>query len=337
MPPTSKKINRIAEDISKMKVRGAGRIARYAAEALLLTAQQSTARNPVALVRDLESSAKLLLSTRPTAVSLPNSIRYVMFRVKEAQNKNAKLEKLRSLAIETAGEFIRNSEMAVEHIGEIGARRIEDGDSIMTHCNSSAVTAVLKTALKQGKNFKAFVCETRPRFQGRITAKTLSDLGIQTSLIVDGATRFFMTKMDKAIVGADAVAANGAVVNKIGTSMVALAAHESRVLFFVAAETYKFSPETALGQTVEIEERDSSEILPKEALRRMPKVRVRNPAFDVTPPEYIDLIITEKGIIPPQASIMIIQQEFGSMKASDLMEYQTHGSAGVRAPKRKNT
>jgi ribose 1,5-bisphosphate isomerase len=337
MPPTSEKINRIAKDISEMRIRGAGRIARYAAEALLLTAQRSTAKNPAALVRELESSAKLLLSTRPTAVSLPNSIRYVMFRVKEAQKKNAKLEELRSLAIESASEFIRNSERAVQRIGEIGARRIEDGDSIMTHCNSSAVTAILKTALKQGKNFRVFVCETRPRFQGRITAKTLSDLGIQTSLIVDGAARFFMTKMDKAIVGADAVAANGAVVNKIGTSMVALAAHESRVLFFVAAETYKFSPETVLGQTVEIEERGSSEILSKEALRRMPKIEVRNPAFDVTPPKYIDLIITEKGIIPSQASIMIIQQEFGSMKDADPMEYQTHSPAGEREPKRKNT
>jgi ribose 1,5-bisphosphate isomerase len=337
MPPTAKEINRIAENISRMKIRGAGKIARYAAEALLLTAKQSTTKNAAALVRELESSAKLLLSTRPTAVSLPNSIRYVMFRVKEAQKKNARVEELRSLAIETATEFIRNSERAVERIGEIGARRIEDGDLIMTHCNSSAVTAVLKTAFKRGKSFKVFVCETRPRFQGRITAKTLSDLGIPTSLIVDGAARFFMAKMDKAVVGADAVAANGAVVNKIGTSMVALAAHESRVLFFVAAETYKFSPETVLGQTVEIEERDSSEILSKGALRRMPKIKVRNPAFDVTPSEYIDLIITEKGIIPPQASIMIIQQEFGSMKAADLMEYQTHSSAGERESKRKNT
>jgi ribose 1,5-bisphosphate isomerase len=129
--------------------------------------------------------------------------------------------------------------------------------------------------------------------------------------------------MDKAIVGADAVAANGAVVNKIGTSMVALAAHESRVLFFVAAETYKFSPETMLGRLVRIEERGVSEVISERELKRMPKVNVRNPAFDVTPPDYIDLIITERGIIPPQAAIMVIQEEFGSITRDELIKYQT--------------
>jgi len=322
--PTNERIARIARDISKMKIRGAGKIAKLAAESLLITAKQSTTRNPKTLVKELEVSARLLLSTRPTAVSLPNSIRYVMFRVREAHKRGVGVDGLRSLAVEAATEFIRNSERAIERIGEIGARRIESGDLIITHCNSAAVTAVLKTALNQGKRFKVFVCETRPRFQGRITAKTLSDLGIQTSLIVDGAARFFMAKMDKAFVGADAVAANGAVVNKIGTSMVALAAHESRVLFFVAAETYKFSPETMLGQLVKIEERSPSEIMSKGKLKSMPKIKVRNPAFDVTPPEYIDLIVTERGIIPPQAAIIIIQEEFGSITAQDLTEYQTY-------------
>ena len=323
----NEKVKEIARDIKRMKIRGAGKIAKYAAEALLITAQHSKAKKSSTLVKELEASAKLLLNTRPTAVSLPNSIRYIMFRVREAQKRKVELKDLRQLTIKTATAFIENSTKAVERIGEIGARRIEDGDAIITHCNSAAVTAVLETAFNQGKRFQVFVCETRPRFQGKITAKALSDIGIPASLIVDGAARFFMAKMDKAIVGADAVAANGAVVNKIGTSMVALAAHESRVLFFVAAETYKFSPETMLGQLVKIEERDSSEVTPEKELKRMPNVTVQNPAFDVTPPEYIDLIITERGIISPQAAIMIIQEEFGSITADELMEYQTYSLA----------
>ncbi len=331
MPEPNKKVKEIARDISRMRIRGAGKIARSAAEALLTTAQQSKAKNSTNLVKELETSARLLLSTRPTAVSLSNSIRYVMVRVKEAQKDKMELRGLRQLVVETAIDFIENSKNAVKRIGEIGARRIEDGDAIMTHCNSSVVTAVLKTAFNQGKNFRVFVCETRPRFQGIITAKTLSALGIPTSLIVDGATRFFMAKMDKAIVGADAVAANGAVVNKIGTSMVALAAHESRVLFFVAAETYKFSPETMLGQLVKIEERSSAEIISEGKLRQMPKVTVRNPSFDITPSEYIDLIITEKGIVPPQAALMIIQKEFGIIAVEELMEYQTYNFANENA------
>ena len=105
--------------------------------------------------------------------------------------------------------------------------------------------------------------------------------------------------------------------------MLALAAHEARVLFFVAAETYKFSPETMLGRLVKIEERSSSEIIPKNELVIMPNITVRNPAFDLTPPEHIDLIITEKGIIPPQAAITIIREEFGSLRTDDLLNYKT--------------
>ncbi len=328
MPRTNQKVKEIAKDIKRMRIRGAGRIGRSVAEAFLIVAQESNARNPPALVKELETSAKLLLKTRPTAVSLPNSIRYIMFRVKEADKRGIDLEGLRSLVTKTATDFINDSTTAVKRIGEIGARRIEDGDLIMTHCNSAAATAVLATAFKQGKHFEVFVCETRPRFQGKITAKALAKIGIPTSLIVDGAARFFMAKMDKALVGADAVAANGAVVNKVGTSMIALAAHESRVLFFVAAETYKFSPETMLGQLVKIEERDPSEIISRKESKKMPNIKVLNPAFDVTPSEYIDLIITEKGIISPQAAIMVIQEEFGSITVEELMEYQTYRLAG---------
>jgi len=132
-------------------------------------------------------------------------------------------------------------------------------------------------------------------------------------LIVDSAVRYFMNDVDKVIVGADAVAANGAVVNKIGTSTIALVAKEARTPLYVATETYKFDPETSIGELVTIEERDSSEVAPKKGISDLKTVTVRNPAFDITPPEYIDLIITEKGIIPPQAAISVIQQEFGWM------------------------
>ncbi|MCW4052725.1 MAG: ribose 1,5-bisphosphate isomerase [Candidatus Bathyarchaeota archaeon] len=317
------KVLEIARDIREMRIRGAGNIARHAAQALVITARNCRAKRPSELLDELESSAKLLLNTRPTAVSLPNSIRYIMFRAQAGQKQKLKFEDLRKLVIESGKKFIQNSAKAIERIGEIGARRIEDGDSIITHCNSAAATSVFKTAFKNGKSFKVFVCETRPRYQGRITARELSQTGIPTSLIIDSAAHSFMNKMDKAIVGADTIAANGAVVNKIGTSIVALAAHESRVLFFVAAETYKFSPETMLGQLVKIEERDTSEVISKKELATMPNVKVRNPSFDITPPDHIDLIITEKGIISPQAAITIIQEEFGSAKTDELMKYQT--------------
>jgi len=317
-------IIRIADDIIKMKIRGASEIARSAAQALLIAAQESKAKDIDSFIKELESVGKYLLKTRPTAVSLPNSIRYIMLRVKMGKSKELSLEELKSLTINTAKEFIKNSRMAIKRIGEIGARRIKSGDIIMTHCNSSAAISVIKTAWNQNKDIEVFVTETRPRFQGKLTAKELSEAGIPVKLIIDSAARFFMKKIDKVIVGADAIAANGAVINKIGTSMIALAAHEARVRFFVAAETYKFSPETMIGELVNIEERDPAEIISPEELKTMKNVIVRNPAFDITPPEYIDLIITEKGIIPPQGAMMVIQESFGAIPFDTIMEYQTY-------------
>jgi ribose 1,5-bisphosphate isomerase len=129
--------------------------------------------------------------------------------------------------------------------------------------------------------------------------------------IVDSAVRSFMNEIDLCIVGADAVTVNGSVVNKIGTSQIALSAHESRTRVMVAAETYKFAPRTILGEYIQIEERDPSEVLPAELAGKFRNVKVRNPAFDVTPAEYVDLIVTEAGAIPPQMAYIIIRDILG--------------------------
>ncbi len=298
-------VNRIARDIRTMKVRGAGRIGRVAATALKIAAKGSKASTPAEFVKDMERTASLLIATRPTAVSLPNAVRYVTSRLKQA--KGADLATLRAMVVSRADEFIRTSETAVKVIGGIGARRISDGDVLMTHCNSQCALSVIKTAFKQGKHIKVFVTESRPAKQGLISARELSKAGIPTTLIVDSAVRHFIREIDKVIVGADSIAANGAVINKVGTSQIALAAHEARVLFFVAAESYKFHPGTLVGGLIEIEERDPKEIIDP---KKLPRVKIRNPVFDVTPPEYIDLIITERGIIPPSAAYTVLQEHF---------------------------
>ncbi len=290
--------------IRDMEIRGAGKIARSAVEALKHQIMVSKAKDVDSFIKEVEEASNILKSARPTAVSLPNAVNYVLYHIK--MNRSLELEELKKRAIEACDTFIKNSLEAIKKIGEIGARRISDGDTIMTHCNSKAALSVIKTAFKQGKDIKVIATESRPRYQGHLTVRELADEGIDVTLIVDSAVRLFMKKVDKVIVGADSIAANGAVVNKIGTSMLALAANEARVLFFVAAETYKFSPQTLLGELIEIEERDASEVADPEKFKG---VRIRNPAFDVTPPEYIDLIITEKGVIPPQAAFFVIKEE----------------------------
>jgi ribose 1,5-bisphosphate isomerase len=306
-----KKVMKIAEDIKTMKIRGAGKIARSAVSALKISADASKAGTIDKFLAELDFAAEILLQTRPTAVSLPNGIRYVMGRIRQAKKNVSEVEELRGYVIKVADQFIDNSLKTIQRIGNFGAKRIKDGDFILTHCHSLAMVAVIETAWKQGKKLQVYSTETRPKFQGRITARTLGEVGIPVTLIVDSAARHFMNKIDKVIVGADAIAANGAVVNKIGTSMVALAAHEARTPLFVAAETYKFSPETLTGELIVIEERDASEIISSNRLKTMKNVKVRNPSFDVTPPDYVDLIITEKGIIPPQGAITILQEEYG--------------------------
>lgn len=302
---------RIANDIESMRIRGAGKIARAAVKTLRITVQNSKAKSIEELLEDLRNTAQMIIETRPTAVSLPNGIRYVSKRVNKELKRNPNLEELKEIVKKAVKKFIVNSQRAVVRIGEIGSKRIRNGDVILTHCNSAAALSVILNAANQNKDVRVFATETRPRFQGHITSKILRDAGIDVTLIVDSAVRLYMNRVNTTIVGADAISSNGALINKIGTSTVALVAKEARTLFFVAAETYKFSPETMVGELIEIEERDLEEVIDREELEKIGNPRVLNPAFDITPPQYIDLIITEKGIIPPQAAYTVLQEEFG--------------------------
>ncbi|MFA4934627.1 MAG: ribose 1,5-bisphosphate isomerase [Candidatus Methanoperedens sp.] len=300
-----KQLKETAGKIKSMEIRGAGRIARAAAGELRDYAYRIRIKDIDEFNKKMKAAAGLLVSTRPTAVSLPNAVRAVMrYEGESVAEAKSSINKL-------ADEFISNSENAVKRIGEIGSRRVRDGDTIMTHCNSAAATSIMAAAHEQGKNINVIATESRPRMQGLITIKQLDSLGIKTSLIVDSAVRYFMKDVDIVIMGADAITANGSVINKIGTSQLALAAHEVRKNVIIAAETYKFSPRTILGELVEIEERDSSEVISKEKLGEFSNVSVKNPAFDVTPREYVDLICTEVGAIPPEMAYVIIRDFLG--------------------------
>lgn len=292
-----------AAKIRSMEIRGAGRIATAAAAALRDFSRDRQVQSLDEFNSELLRAADVLLKTRPTAVSLSNAIRMVV------KYKADDLDSARLAVIENADRFIENSQKAVEKIGQIGSRRIRDGDTVLTHCNSLAAISVISAAHKAGKKIRVIATESRPRFQGITTIGMLDKLGIETELIVDSAARSVMNEVDLVVVGADVITANGTLVNKIGTAQIALAAHEARTSFMVAAETYKFSPKTILGELVTIEERDPQEVL--STLSQYRHVKVRNPAFDVTPHQYIDLICTEAGAIPPEMSYLIIRERLG--------------------------
>jgi ribose 1,5-bisphosphate isomerase len=292
-----------AEKIRSMEVRGAGRIATAAAASLRDFSMTLEVKSLDEFNAELENAANLLLKTRPTAVSLSNAIR--MVRKYKAED----VDGARQAVVLNANNFIENSQKAVEKIGQIGSRRIRDGDTVLTHCNSQAAISVISAAHSSGKKIKVIATESRPRFQGITTIGMLDKLGIETELIVDSAARSVMNEVDLVVVGADVITANGTLVNKIGTAQIALCAREARTSFMVAAETYKFSPKTILGELVTIEEREPMEVLPD--ISKYRHVKVRNPAFDVTPHQYIDLICTEAGAISPEMSYLIIRERLG--------------------------
>lgn len=298
-------VKETAEDIRSMRVRGAGRIARHAAQALGDFARDLGDLDLEEMREELRRARDILLLSRPTAVSLWNGVQAVMRGEAKAQTSG----ELRDLIIENADAFVERSERATRSIGEIGARRIGDGDRILTHCNSSVALSVIKTAFEQGKDIQVMATESRPWRQGLITSRELSEAGIPVTLIVDSAVRWAMKDVDIVLVGADTISSSGAVINKIGTSQIALAAQEARVPFVVCAETYKFSPRTLSGEPVEIEERGRDEVAGPDDLP--PEVNVLNPVFDATPPEYIDYIVTEIGLIPPYASYEVIVKMLG--------------------------
>lgn len=300
-------VTETAEKIKSMEIRGAGRIAREVAGALRQQAEGIQDGDLESFRRVMEGAAQTLIATRPTAVSLPNAVHLVMSGVDRAGT----LEEARKGVIDRAEQFIQSSRNAVKNIAQFGARHIRDGDTLLTHCNSEAALGCIIEAHRSGKEIEVFATEVRPRNQGHITIRALNDAGVKTSFIVDSAVRTFINDIDLVIVGADAVTVNGAVVNKIGTSQVAHTAHEARVNVLVAAETYKFAPRTTFGELIQIEERAGNEVLSDEIVRTLPHVTVRNPAFDVTPAEYIDLIVTEAGVIPPQMAYIIIRDYLG--------------------------
>jgi len=301
------------EDVRIRQMRGGTIVTHAALMALRSAALKSKASSSKEFYTELEENTIYLTKIRASSIPLANGIRYVVSEVQKSMERGANVQELKQVVSEAATTFDRKLEESIKEIAEIGARRLKDGDVIMTHSYSSSVMAILKKAHEQGKRLRVFVTETRPELEGRDVARELAAEGIDTTLIIDSAVSHFIEKSDKVLVGAEAVAANGAIVNKIGTATIAAVAHSARVRVYAAASTYKFSPETMLGELIEIEERDPIFVLDDPEMRKLSNMSVRNPAFDVTSPQDIDLIITERGVIPPQAAIMIVREQKGPM------------------------
>jgi len=293
-----------AEKIKRLEVQGARNVAIAAIKALQTLAEQTGAKNKTAFIGELKEAQSVLFASRETEPLMRNAVRWVITQAEE--NSTEKVDTLSELVGSNVGLFLQNLDASRECTAEIGAKRIRDGMLVATHCHSSTVTRMIAKAKADGKQFSVICTETRPAFQGRITAREMVELGIETIFIIDSAARSYMGNVDLVVVGADAITSEGNVVNKIGTSGIAVLANEARKPFYVVSELLKFDPETLGGGYERIEQRNPAEVW-KEAPE---KLSVRNPAFDVTPSRYINGLICEEGIIPPQSVTEVMRRSY---------------------------
>ncbi|MER3543401.1 MAG: S-methyl-5-thioribose-1-phosphate isomerase [Chloroflexota bacterium] len=299
----------VAQAIRDMVVRGAPAIGAAAAFGLALAGLNSRAPDRLGLLRDLEEAALTLRCARPTAANLGWALDRLM-RVATSEALETADEVRQALIAEA--QALADEDVAINRrMGQYGAALIEDGDTVLHHCNTGALATVdygtalgvIRAAHEQGKRVHVLVDETRPRLQGaRLTAWELKQLGISFDLIADNAAGYFMRtgQVNLVLVGADRIAANGDVANKIGTYQLAVVARENGVPFYTVAPTSTIDLSLPSGDHIPIEERAATEITEIEGVLIAPEgVSVRNPAFDITPYRYVTGIVTENGIVYP--------------------------------------
>lgn len=304
----------VAEAIRSLRVRGAPAIGVTAAfgTALSLFRLLYERKDKVDLVEAQEhvkATGKLLTSTRPTAVNLAWAVERLLNHMDENLHTLSSSQELKQLLLTEALTIAQEDQNACLRMGELGASLIADGDTLLTHCNTGALaTAGIGTALAPiyvahhaGKKIHVLVDETRPVLQGaRLTAWELQREGVPLTLITDNMAGYFMLQghIKAVFVGADRIAANGDVANKIGTYSVAVLAHVHKIPFYVVAPTSTIDLSLPSGEYIPVEQRKPEEVTTVKGVAIAPEgVPVANPAFDVTPHQYITAIITERGII----------------------------------------
>jgi methylthioribose-1-phosphate isomerase len=294
----------VVEAIKTLRIRGAPDIGVAAAYGFVVGAQKIEVASKDEFLARLRSVSETLASSRPTAVNLF----WALDRMNKVAQSCEDVEQIKAALLEEAKLIDAENDEANRLLSEHGASLIQDGFTILTHCNAGSLATagygtalgVIKMAKEQGKAVKVYADETRPLLQGaRLTTWELLQDGIPVILITDNMAGHFMKKgeIDCAIVGADRIAANGDVANKIGTYSVAVLAKENNVPFYVAAPVSTIDFSLASGDDIPIEERDPDEVTCVLGVRTAPvNVRAANPAFDVTPHRYVSAIITEKGV-----------------------------------------
>jgi methylthioribose-1-phosphate isomerase len=301
----------VARAIKTMVVRGAPAIGVTAAMGLALGMRNSKTTGTTKFAAEFQKTCDLLAATRPTAVNLFWAIDRMKKRFGAAAQAGASVDEIKGLLASEARAIHDEDVAACRAIGRFGGELVPDRARILTHCNAGALATagygtalgVIRGAIEQGKQVSVYADETRPFLQGaRLTAWELVHDGIDTTVITDNMAATLMRQglIDLVVVGADRIAANGDVANKVGTYGLAVLAREHGLPFYVAAPTSTLDPATPSGAEIPIEERPDREVTHVGTTRLTPAAaKVRNPAFDVSPARYVTAIITERGVWRP--------------------------------------
>lgn len=315
----SRDIKDVHHHIKSLAVRGAPAIGVFAAYGVCIGIRDIKPDDKKAFFKQLLKTIDYIKTSRPTAVNLF----WALSRMKERAfiNENESVSEIKKILLKEAKKIHREDEQMCKRIGINGARLIRSGDTILTHCNAgllattgdgTALSPIYK-AHAQGKKVKVYADETRPLLQGaRLTVWELKQRRVDVTLICDNmaATLMKQAKIDKVIVGADRIAANGDTANKIGTYALAVLAKAHRIPFYIAAPSSTFDFSLGNGKQIPIEERSAEEVRKVSGIYHAPEdIKVYNPAFDVTPSRYISAIITEKGVFtkPYKQSLKSLQ------------------------------
>ncbi|MCD4690616.1 S-methyl-5-thioribose-1-phosphate isomerase [bacterium] len=309
---------RLGESIKRLEVRGAPAIGVAGAMGVALAAFECDASSADELRPWVHAAAERLAATRPTAVNLSWAIARAL-RVLD-DSSHGTVDEIRSALEAEAVAILDEDRELCRSIGRNGAALLADGDGVLTHCNAGGLATaeygtalgVIYTAVEEGKHIRVFADETRPLLQGaRLTAWELMQHGIDVTLLCDSAAASAMSRgwIDKVIVGADRIARNGDVANKIGTYPVALAARRHGLPFYVAAPYSTLDASLASGAEIPIEERSGEEVTSFDGCRTAPEgVATFNPAFDVTPAELVTAIITDVGVFEPPFELTLFHR-----------------------------
>ncbi len=295
----------LIEEIRNDKVHGASQLARQAVEVLKITAERSQADNLNEFQLEQREVGERLMSARPAMAPVFNIVARLLKAISQ-KSVEMDLPSIRRFTISRADEVIGESLQAIAQIAQYGSELIIEGDRIMTHSYSSTVVAVLKEAFTKYRDVEVITTLSGPGRTGERIAQELEYYGMPVTFIDDTAMGLYLLTVSKVVVGADRVCADGKVINGIGTYQLALAAKMAGIPFYVFCETLKFDPRLK-GDEVDLEEKDTSEVV---GLGRLPpKVRVRNPYFDITPLELVTGIVTENGLLTPEKVINYMEKQ----------------------------